>query len=303
MKKFLLILVIITTILSSACAKGPFDAYKDDTKFLLKYGFSPEKKAQYFDVSIPSDWHISPNDMPIGLYWSEVNFLSKDIGYNIEKYKGKDVKAVIYRLNEKLSGKGENSKHSYPTNAVILRDGENIVGAWLEFNASTPLSLKKNYIEDLTEKPWIEWVNANGFLKDLSSPDADKLTPQELIYAFFNGINKGDTKAIYSTLSINMLHNMLYINRKNNTLYNTSFDPYSIEMNTKSAVVNKIEENTNWVPGKNMDVFESKEFLVNVDMKFKNEVGFKDGKNALFIIVAKVTKDSPWKIYGIGTGP
>lgn len=305
LKKLLLLFCVLLTIFMTACSSGQFNTYNEDTKFLLKYGFSPEKESSYFDVTIPSDWNIQGTSMPVGLYWTEVNFLSRDIGYNIEKYKGKTVKAVIYRLNEKLPGLGESSKYTYPVNAVILRDGQDIIGAWLEFNASTPLSLKKNYIETLTERPWIDWVAAHGFLKQMSSPATDNLTPQELIYAFFNGINKGDKSLIYSTLSIDMLHDMLYINRPANVLYNTDFDELSLELNTKSATILNIEENTNYKPIKNKNIYESREFMVTVNMTLKqdNNTPIKSGKNIFFIITSKSTKNSPWKIESIGTGP
>nr|WP_230197599.1 DUF4829 domain-containing protein [Thermoanaerobacterium xylanolyticum] len=305
LKKFLIFACIALTLFLTACSGGQFNVYNDDTKFLLKYGFSPEKESPYFDVTIPTDWKIQSTSMPVGLYWTEVNFLSRDIGYNIEKYKGKTVKAVIYRLNEKLPGQGESSKYTYPVNAVILRDGENIIGAWLEFNASTPLSLKKNYIETLTERPWIDWVASHGFLKQLSSPSTDKLTPEELIYAYFNGINKGDKSLIYSTLSINMLHDMLYINRPAGVLYNTDFESNSLELNTKSATVLSIDENKGYTPSKNRNIYESKEYKVTVNLTLKNEdnTPTKNGRNTFFFIIAKSTKDSPWKIESIGTGP
>ncbi|MEG6565751.1 DUF4829 domain-containing protein [Thermoanaerobacterium saccharolyticum] len=305
MKKFLIFVCIALAMFLTACSGSQFNVYNDDTKFLLKYGFSPEKESPYFDVTIPSDWKIQSTSMPIGLYWTEVNFLSRDIGYNIEKYKGKTVKAVIYSLNEKLPGQGESSKYTYPVNAVILRDGENIIGAWLEFNASTPLSLKKNYIETLTEKPWIDWVASHGFLKELSSPAVDKLTPEELIYAYFNGINKGDKGIIYSTLSIDTLHDMLYINRPAGVLYNTDFESNSLELNTKSATVLNIAESKSYVPVKNRNIYESKEYKVTVNLSLKSEdnVSIRSGKNTFFFIISKSTKDSPWKIESIGTGP
>ncbi|MDI3311952.1 MAG: DUF4830 domain-containing protein [Thermoanaerobacterium sp.] len=305
MKKFLIFTCIALTIFLTACSGGQFNVYNDDTKFLLKYGFSPEKESPYFDVTIPTDWKIQSTSMPVGLYWTEVNFLSRDIGYNIEKYKGKTVKAVIYRLNEKLPGQGESSKYTYPVNAVILRDGENIIGAWLEFNGSTPLSLKKNYIETLTERPWIDWVVSHGFLKEMASPATDKLTPEELIYAYFNGINKGDKGLIFSTLSIDTLHDMLYINRPEKTLYNTDFEQNSLELNTKSATVLSIEENKGYTPVKNKNIYESKEYKVTVNLTLKSEdnTPTRSGKNTFFFIISKSTKDSPWKIESIGTGP
>lgn len=303
LKKRLLLLSVILAIFMAACSNGQFNAYREDTKFLLKYGFSPEKESSYFNVTIPSVWNIQSTTMPVGLYWSEVNFLSRDIGYNIEKYKGKNVEAVIYRLNEKLPSPNENSKYTYPVNAVILRDGQNIVGAWLELNSLTPLSLKKNSIETLTERPWINWVEEHGFLKQISSPATDGMTPQELIYSFFNGINKGDKKAIYSALSINMLHDMLYTNRPSNTLYNTDFDKLSLESNAKSATVVNIRENTNYAPIKSENIYESKEFMVTVNLTLNQNIGIKSGKNTFFIITSKSTKDSPWKIESIGTGP
>lgn len=305
LKNLLLLFCVLLTIFMTACSSGQFNTYNEDTKFLLKYGFSPEKESSYFDVTIPSDWNIQGTSMPVGLYWTEVNFLSRDIGYNIEKYKGKTVKAVIYRLNEKLPGQGESSKYTYPVNAVILRDGENIIGAWLEFIGSTPLSLKKNYIETLTERPWIDWVMSHGFLKEMASPVVDNLTPEELIYAYFNGINKGDKGLIFSTLSIDMLHDMLYINRPEKTLYNTDFEQNSLELNTKSATVLSIEENKGYTPVKNKNIYESKEYKVTVNLTLKSEdnTPTRNGRNTFFFIISKSTKDSPWKIESIGTGP
>lgn len=139
----------------------------------------------------------------------------------------------------------------------------------------------------------------------MSSPATDSLTPEELIYAFFNGINKGNKSLIYSTLSIDMLHDMLYINRPAKTLYNTDFEQNSLELNTKAATVLSTEENKSYTPIKNKNIYESREFMVIVNMTLKSEdnISIKSGKNTFFFIISKSTKDSPWKIESIGTGP
>lgn len=299
MKK-LAIIIILASIVMSSCSFGTFNVYNDDSKFLLKYGFSPERNSTYFNITIPPDWHITPGELPVGLYWSEVNFLSKDIGYNIEKYKGKNVEAIMYKLNENLSGKGANSKYTYPLNAIILRSGKDVIGAWLESTSNhTFLSLKKNTIEDLTEKPWVEWVKSRGFLEQYKS-SLDSLTPEELIYAYFNAINKGDEKTCYEALSLKYLLDKMNNEKTDAALYNTN-DPMGIETIAKSAIITKIVENKNW-DSKSNGITDSKQYIVNVNIVYKDNVGLKSGPKTFYMVLAKYTSDSPWKIENIKEG-
>ena len=86
---------------------------KDDEQcaFLEQFGLSPVKNTDSCEVTVPTDF----NDT-----YEEYNELQKEIGLNLEKFKGKSVQKVTYEL--------ENSKTKY---AVLLIYKGKVIGGHL----------------------------------------------------------------------------------------------------------------------------------------------------------------------------
>lgn len=86
---------------------------KDDEQcaFLEQFGLSPVKNTDSCEVTVPTDF----NDT-----YEEYNELQKEIGLNLEKFKGKSVQKVTYEL--------KNSKTKY---AVLLIYKGKVIGGHL----------------------------------------------------------------------------------------------------------------------------------------------------------------------------
>lgn len=116
--------------------------------FLKRYGLNVKETPTIINVKVPSDWQARLGEYPIGLYWSLANEYSKDVGLDLTSLKGKSVEVHIYQLKDGLPGSGAQESFSYPSNAILIVENRQVVGAWLAFNTqSIGPSVKKAYIK------------------------------------------------------------------------------------------------------------------------------------------------------------
>lgn len=276
--------------------------------FLDIYGWHSNGAEYTQNIKIPLTFVDKPGEIPAGLYFAYNNVLSKSIGYDMERYKGMDVKAHIINLKEEF-GEGPNKN----VRAIVIEVAGSIGGAWLDRGRSGYLaSLDKKYFGDITGKSWGQWLIDEG-LVDYSQKGFEgkmnKLTPEEVIQKYYDTIAKKDFKSAFSMLAKSNQMGYLYINMPDDKLYNDDSQSYygGLE-NITSVKVSGIKEynlEITEIPDKTFNrlIFARKQYQVDTDMTFKQEIVRSNGSNPWFIGMVKESSNAPWLIEGIGTGP
>lgn len=275
---------------------------------LSKYGWNAEGEGYTVKVKMPSTFIDKPGEFPVGLYWAYNRVLSNDIGHDFSLYKGQEVTAHIIPLKEEFAD-GPNKK----VRAVMLeRDGK-FIGGWLDHGRhySFMASLGKDYFVDIAKKSWGEWLVEEGLVdysKDGYEGKLSSLSPEDIIRKYYEAIDKKDYRTAYSLLSKAYQSTYLSSNVDEDKLYNEGWGQGL--QNIKSVKVLKVTDisqqlNPKIVPDKkrNRKVSEIKQFGVNTEMVFLEEIVRQSGENPWFITLVKETPDAPWAIDSIGTGP
>lgn len=184
LRKALLSWIIIIVFGLSGCSQGARTShFLDSESFLNIYKLSVKGNPTIIKVDVPTDWHIQLGTYPIGLYWGLANEFSKDVGLDLTNLKGKTIEAHVYELKDGLPGSGQSASFSYPSNAILIVQNEQVVGAWLSFNTlSIGPSVKKRSLNEVTGLSFDEWVKRERYF-----------TEEDLL-GYFNGqriIEKG----------------------------------------------------------------------------------------------------------------
>lgn len=274
------------------------------TKYKITVKTNPIEK---FKIKIPVDWSVNAGEYPDGLYWRLVNEFSKDIGFDLSKYKGTSAEVWRYELANGLPGQGEQSKFRYPTNVIFLIKDKNIIGAWMAFNKwYIGPSLKKRYLNDITGSTYQEWVEKeNLFIIKDKNRDLIKLDPVSVVKAFFKAIQDRDKNRAYTCLDPIELLNSLTMNLVAKQLYNPKFDVHNSMV--ENIVYGKpisfiIQDTKNFKVINNVTNEREVELSISLEIKWKdNTFNSANGKETRFVIMKKY-KDG-WKMGNLGTGP
>lgn len=277
--------------------------------FLSKYGWHLEGTEYLQKIKIPLSFVDKPGEFPVGIYWAYNNVLSKEIGYDISRYKGMDATAHILHLKEEF---GDNPNKL--VRAVVIEVSGQIAGAWLDRGRHYAFlaALDKKYFADLAGKSWGQWLKGEG-LVDYSETGYEgklkSLTPEEVIRKYYEAIDKKDYKTAYSLMSKSYQISYLFSNMDDDKLYNDSYESqFGGFSNTTSVKVLKVTESSH---NRSIDndkllnrkVAEAKLYEADTDMTFKQPITRDNGNNLCFITLVKETSDAPWLIDSIGTGP
>lgn len=281
-----------------------------DEMFLENYGFSTAETVGQFDVSVPKDWSSRYGDYPEGLYWSMANVFSSDIGLDLSALKGKTVAATVYRLSEGLKGRDRVSDFRYPSNVVILRDDDQIKGAWLMFNTgSIGPSLGMNDFETITGKAFENWVWDEGILVLTTSYLP---SPEATIQNFFSAIQSGDKQNANACLTPSSLLSSLTSNlNRSERLYHEGFNAdNSLVENIISATDVEIISyygNQSLKPIENDQAYFDAMPLgtrigveISLKLKWRENQFNVEGKDTRFGVLQKTPYG--WKFDGLGTG-
>lgn len=293
----------------TGCSQSSNTSISSESDFLKRYGLAVKETPTITNLKVPSDWRVQLGEYPVGLYWGLANEYSKDVGFDLSSLKGKSVEAHIYELKDGLPGSGTQSSFSYPSNAIVIVENRQVVGAWLAFNTqSIGPSVKKRTLSEITGLSFEEWVKRENYFETTSkNADLATLSPTQVIDTFFDSINKGDKLRAYSCLSPQSLLEPLTVNLEPGHLYN---DGFSQNNSLVDNIVkgNSIEYLQVYDPEnhtiKIKDLGERKKvgIMINLEIEF-NDPAFNnpDGKSPRFAILDKY--NNGWKLYELGTGP
>lgn len=307
--KVFLIWIMISILGLTGCSQVSNNSLSSELDFLKQYELNVKEDPIIIKVKVPSDWQVQLGEYPIGLYWGLANEYSKDVGLDLTSLKGKSVEAHIYGLKDGLPGSGEQAKFNYPSNAILIVENRQIVGAWLAFNIqSIGPSVKKRTLDEVTGLSFEEWVkrehyfNTSGTNSDLAS-----LSPTQVIDIFFDSINKGDKVRANACLTPQSLLESLTMNLEPGHLYNDGFSQHNslvenIVKGNPIAFRRFLDPEKPAVEIKELGERKKIEIVVDLELEWRDPVfNTPEGKSTRFAVLEKF--DNGWKIDGLGTGP
>lgn len=299
---------MIVILALTGCSQSFNTSISSESDFLNRYGLNVKENPTIINVKVPSDWRVQLGEYPVGLYWGLANEYSKDVGLDLTSLKGKSVETHIYELKDGLPGPGTQASFSYPSNAIIIVENRQIVGAWLAFNTqSIGPSVKKRTLSEITGLSFEEWVKRENYFETTgTNADLASLSPTQVIDTFFDSINKGDKIRAYACLSPKSLLESLTVNLEPGHLYNDGFSRNNSLVD--NIVKGKpIEYQQVYDPENHTieikDLGENKKvgIKVNLEIEWKQPAFNTHGKSTRFAILDKYYNG--WKLYELGTGP
>ncbi|MDK2820652.1 MAG: hypothetical protein PWP31_617 [Clostridia bacterium] len=284
-----------------------------DAAFLKKYGWTILYKIKTYNGRLPDKIIHESGEYPVSLYYAYNNELSKDIDLDLTPYLGKSVTVNLYKIKEPLPAFMKPRQDA--NRAVIVKDGVNIIGAWLDAGRHNAFacSLKGRKLEDITNMPWGEWldqyINHDNPQEELIS----QMDPEEVIRTYYEAINHKDYRTAHACETRKRLIGYLFRNMDNNRLYNYSYDVNDDkEINNISSVkiirirpynepnFSKSTNNNQHQPENKSDV---KKYVVELDVEVKQSITYDRGHQIRFITLRQETPSTGWRIDGISTGP
>lgn len=302
-------LIIIFFLWLTGCSQMSNTKLSSEMDFLKRYELDVKENPIIIKVKVPSDWQVQLGEYPIGLFWGLANEYSKDVGLDLTSLKGKSVEAHVYELIAGLPGSGDQASYSYPSNAILIVENRQVVGAWLAFNTqSIGPSVKKRTLTEITGLNFEEWIKREHYFEiSGTNDDLATLTPTQVIDTFFDSINKGDKIRAYACLSPQSLLESLTVNMEPGHLYNDGFS--QINSMVDNIVKGKPIEYLRAYDPENhseeiKDIGKRKKvgIVVNLEIEWKHPAfNTPDGKSTRFAILEK--NDNGWKLDELGTGP
>ncbi|HEY3314265.1 MAG TPA: DUF4830 domain-containing protein [Bacillota bacterium] len=273
------------------------------TKYLKTMGWTAEAAEDSgpiakLPVDIPADWTVGQGPLPIGLYWSVADTLSKDVGLGLEAYRGKEVVAFVVPLAQRpwpewVQGQRKNL-------AIILVKDHHVVGAWLELEGILlGPSLKGRNLTDITGLDWGEWLLANGLA---GAPSRSQETPEETIRGYFAALTRADVEQAVARLTARNALEELLQRDATSALYTTVPHATSLEETIASASVKSIApaEGEAYRPALERlaagKPAETRRYEVLLDVTWRVQMPVPNGPHEITMTLVMETADSSWGI-------
>jgi hypothetical protein len=125
-----------------------------------------------------------------------------------------------------------------------------------------------------------------------SAVNPANLGPRELVVAYYASLEKGDTSAARSDLAPSLAG-----------LEDSSPDSDFTNLQTITNVVVGRDEQTGTAGTSFERYVELREMAVTFDAVYKQVITADSGRQTRFVIVGRLTTQSPWQIVSIGSGP
>lgn len=265
----------------------------DSMTLLNKYGWSTDMRVFSEKITLPNTFTYEAGDYPEALYWAYNNTLSAHIGYDMKAYMGQEVEVEIYMLREALP---EYMRPRRDARGIIVKYKGQIVGAFIDAGRHTSFacSLDGLSLETITDGTWDQWVDGYINYENPLEKDLKQMTPEQIINTFYKAIDTGNKKLAAACFTKKNLSRWLSVNMNNKELYNKAS---SMDFNMSGAKVLSIQP----IDIKNPEGY--LEFRVEVELDVSEAWASEDGLYTRFIILRQETKESGWRIVGIGTGP
>ena len=302
--------VVVLVLVLAGCS-SPTD--ETDSEFLRKAGWTVAEQVASHRVTLPERFADEPGAFPLGFYWAYNNELSKDVGLDMAPYAGKEVTAVIYRLNETLADSNPNKE----MRAVVVRHEGRLAGAYLDRmgHMGFAASLKGRTLGEITRKPLGQWLEAAKVV-DWGHPTYQalkKLEPEEMIRIYYGLLNSHSYEQARTMHSLQERTWYLFANRKRDEIYNAGFEANERYgggvRNIRAATVKNIgaprdiTREVGGITGMERQVVKAQQYGVSLDLTLARETTSRSGPHHYFINVVKEMPLAPWLLDGWGTGP
>ncbi len=259
-----------------------------------KYHWTADYKINSLREKLPSNLKHKAGEYPYKIYWAYNNELSKAIGLDMSEYLDKEVIVDIYRLRETLPDFMQNRSGA---RGIIVRHEDKIIGAFIDAgrHSSFACSLDRKSLENITKKPWDQWILSYMDEQDELENRLSKLTAEDIINEYIKALNEKNSSLAMACLSRDNIVRYLSMNMDNNDLYNRNED---IETNNiKSAKLVKMEKIK-----ASIDKNDVMEYNVIISMEFVKVIIEDDGDVFRIIKLKKEGPKGAWKIYSMATG-
>ncbi|MGI9860983.1 DUF4829 domain-containing protein [Moorella naiadis] len=272
-----------------------------DVAFLKQYGWTVFYKIKSYTGGLPDTFQHESGEYPVSLYYAYNNELSKDVGLDLTPYLGKNVQINLYKLEEPLPAFMKPRQDA--SRAVIVRDGDKIVGAWLDAGRHDAFacSLKGRRMEEITGKTWGQWVDQFIDHHNEQEKLISQMTPEKVIETYYEAIDHKDPRTAHACETRRRLVTYLFKNMDNNRLYNYSYatnDADEISNITRARVI-RIQPYQ--VPGPEDPNI--KRYVVEVELNVRRVITYDSGRQIRFFTLRRETPTTGWRIDDIGTGP
>lgn len=277
------------------------DVEPADVAFLKQYGWTIFYKIKDYSGRLPDKLIHESGEYPVALYYAYNNELSKDVGLDLTPYLGKNVQINLYKLEEPLPAFMKPRQDA--GRAVIVRDGDKIVGAWLDAGRHDAFacSLKGRRLEEITGKSWGEWVDQYIDHENEQEKLISQMTPEKVIETYYEAIDHKDPRTAHACETRRRLVTYLFRNMDNNRLYNYSYatnDADEINNITRAKII-RIQPYQD-AGSEQPDV---RKYVVEVDLNVRRAVTYDSGRQVRFFTLRRETPTTGWRIDDISTGP
>jgi Domain of unknown function (DUF4830)/Domain of unknown function (DUF4829) len=297
MKRLLIAIYLLLAV--GYAGAPPATPSPDAVALLAKYNWTPAETLASFSVTLPVSFHDRSGDFPLGLYWAYSNEFSRAIGFDLAPYLGQSLTATIYQLKETLPP----ALFPYTSaRAIILTSHGTIAGAWIDkagYNASASTLDRRVFFTDLVSESWGEWLVASGVVSptDALNQQLARLTPDEVIRAYYTAVDEQNFHLAYATLTQQaLMEGYLFLNKPDSALFNTSYAATNWPANISEAKIQTVQGS----PDGSVVEYEA-----TVRMRFyKPEPSLHgNGLYGWFVILTKEIDGLGWRIQSIGSGP
>ena len=186
----------------------------------------------------------------------------------------------------------------------MVRSEGKIVGAWLALGRhhTFACSLREHSLEEVTGKPFDEWVTALIDPNDPLEQELSAMSPEEVLATYYSAIDRKDYATAHACESRSSLLSYIAGNMDNDRLYNDGFGEESgrglgnfISVKFLRATRAEEFERTEFYRGMRC-------YYVSVEQYLKVSAG-PDGRSGYFVSMEQETPTTGWRINAIGTGP
>lgn len=276
-----------------------FQLDKNDATLFKEYGWTldyeiSEKKLKLGDINALLSFDANT------YYFTYHNVLSKDIGLDMSAYGGKNVNVAIYRIHESMPAEFSPIKSC---RGIVVKSGNKTVGAFISagrHDTFSACSLKGKSFEAVTGETVDAWLFHN-VQADATEKEMSKLSPEEVIEAYFKALSERDSQAaatclakktMLEQLSANMLNQNLFSEMVYLPLIDADINAKDPLDNLKSAKLVGIEPSS----------YSSDVYAVTVDMEYKKTVSIGSGVQSWDCTLVYESPETGWKITEFGQG-
>ncbi len=264
-----------------------------DDGFLQKYGWTALYTISSQDLALPGSLIHHPGEYPTAVYWAYHNELCRDIALDLRPYLGKKVTARQYKVAEPLPGFAGSRRDD--GRAVVIRDGDQIIGSWIYAYGFIAGSLKGHSWQEVAGT-WDEWIGGLIDPNDPKEKELARLSPEELIRTYYDGVNRHDQLTVLQCQSRRALSNFLFDDLPPTNLYKQGFPaPSGSIVSARVLELRPVDTS-----GRSQ---RTKAFEVRVDLKVKENVASGNGPSTRFLNLVQETPTTGWRLDSQGTGP